>query len=333
MNIFIFGNYQSDFFKIYFPTLLFIMFVALFAIFFPGYEFGRNEIFAFLVAYIVDAGHVYTTYLESFIDKDERKKYHTLKWALLGFLLNFTILSIFPNGFYYWIFYFTIFHNMRQGLGFVFLHQKKIPISPIQLKSIYYYLTMMPFFIFHFTERQSLRLNEFLLRRFDLFQFVDTQTMDYIRISLTVIYIITASLILAYLWKIKFESKASIIFFTIVYVTAFLIFKNEMYAYAMLIFSHGVPYFFIMKKRIELTHPIDFIKKYAGFFLMLFVLLGAYVDYIEEDITGHENKWLNNISLALFFTPLIGHFLIDGVIWRRGHPKYDKLRKSMFLKS
>lgn len=327
MRSFIFGTYQADFFKIYFPTILFGLFVLLFALMLPNYEFGRNEIFAFIVAYLVDAGHVYTTYLESFLDKDERKKHQTIKWTILGFVFNFTIISIVPNWFYYWIFYFTIFHNMRQGLGFVFLHQVKLPINPKTLKYIYYYLTMMPFFIFHFTERQSLRLNEFLLRRIDLFQIIDMSLIEGLRFYLTGIYIISALIILIYLWKIKLESKTSLIFFTLVYITAFLILKNEMYAYATLIFSHGIPYYFLMKKRIELTHSISLIKKYAGFFLLLFVAIGAYVDFIEEDITGFENLWINNIAVALFFTPLIGHFLIDGYIWKKGHPKFDQLRQ------
>lgn len=330
MNLFIFGNYQADFFKIYFPTMVFGMLVGLFAIMLPGYEFGRNEIFAFIVAYLVDAGHVYTTYLESFLDKNERQKTHTLEWTLLAFVLNFLIISIMPQWFYFWIFYFTIFHNMRQGLGFVFLHQSKLPINANILKSIYYYLTMMPFIIFHFSPRQSLRLNEFLLRRIDLFNYIDHDLLISARLIFIIFYSITCILIFIYLWKVKIEAKTSLVFFTLVYITAFLILKNEMYAYATLIFSHGIPYFFLMKKRVELTHSIKHIKKYAALYLILLVALGAYVDFIEEDITGFENLWINNFAVALFFTPLIGHFLIDGVIWKRGHQKFDLLRQQMF---
>lgn len=333
MRLFIFGTYQADFFKIYFPTILFGLFVLLFALLLPGYEFGRNEIFAFIVAYLVDAGHVYTTYLESFVDNDERKKYQTIIWTALGFILNFSIISIFPNWFYFWIFYFTIFHNMRQGLGFVFLHQEKLPINPKKLKYFYYYLTMMPFIIFHFSERQSLRLNEFLIRRIDLFQIMNSQLIEGLRFYLTYFYIISTIVIFIYIWKIKLEAKTSLVFFTLVYITAFLILKNEMYAYATLIFSHGIPYFFLMKKRIELTHSLQLVKKYAGLFLLIFVAMGAYIDFIEEDITGFENLWINNLAIALFFTPLIGHFLIDGFIWKKGHPKFDQLRQNILKRS
>lgn len=333
MRLYIFGTYQADFFKIYFPTILFGMFVLLFALLLPEYEFGRNEIFAFIVAYIVDAGHVYTTYLESFLDKDERIKHQTIKWTTIGFILNFSIISIFPSWFYYWIFYFTIFHNMRQGLGFVFLQQEKLPINSKNLKYIYYYLTMLPFLIFHFTQRQSLRLNEFLLRRIDLFEFVNFQVIEGLRFYLTIFYLISLIVIFTYIWKIKLEAKTSLIFFTMVYITAFLILKNEMYAYATLIFSHGIPYFFLMKKRIELTHSINLVKKYAGIFLLIFVAMGAYVDFIEEDITGFENLWINNFAVALFFTPLIGHFLIDGLIWKKGHSKFDQLRQNILMRN
>jgi hypothetical protein len=222
---------------------------------------------------------------------------------------------------------------MRQGLGFVFLHQEKVPINPKNLKYIYYYLTMMPFIIFHFSERQSLRLNEFLLRRIDLFQIMNSQLIEGLRFYLTCLYIISIIVIFIYIWKIKLEAKTSLVFFTLVYITAFLILKNEMYAYATLIFSHGIPYFFLMKKRIELTHSIQLVKKYAGLFLLIFVAMGAYVDFIEEDITGFENLWINNIAIALFFTPLIGHFLIDGFIWKKGHPKFDQLRQNILKRS
>lgn len=50
------------------------------------------------------------------------------------------------------------------------------------------------------------------------------------------------------------------------------------------------------------------------------------IDFLEDDIYDITDS--NIYVQALFYTPLIAHFLIDGVIWKRGHEKFELLKKS-----
>lgn len=295
-------------------------------VFFPGVNIERTAIYFFVIAFLIDAGHVYTTFLESFTDPHEVKVHHTVWWAILAFILNLSFLVFLPSLFFYYIFYFTVFHNMRQGLGVSFLYQKSFTIKPMFFKSMYYFATLVPFVLFHFKSRASDALGDRIIERLDLFQWFRPESLSMIYNWGQTFYLLALAMIIIYLIVKKVEHIMAFLFFTLVYAVSFLVLNNEIYAYSLLIVSHGIPYFFLMEKRISLTHPKNFIKRNAIFILLFNVVIGALIDFSEDDI--YDLTEGNVFVQALFFTPLIAHFLIDGVIWKKGHLKFEAFKKS-----
>lgn len=111
------------------------------------------------------------------------------------------------------------------------------------------------------------------------------------------------------------------IFFTMVYAYAFLVSTSEMKSYALLIFSHAIPYYFLMEKRLGVTHKLTFMQKYAWLFLLMIFALGGVIDYYQMDIVDIMEPF-DSLAMALLTTPLISHFIYDAIIWKRGNERF-----------
>ncbi len=216
---------------------------------------------------------------------------------------------------------------MRQGLGIGFLFQKKLTISPKVIKNLYYLCTMVPFVLFHFKMRSDDSLGDRIIERIDLFKWFSRSLLEGIYLWGKIGYFIFLCLVISFFIFKKISAILPFVFFVLVYAISFLFLNNEFYAYSLLIVSHGVPYFFLMKKRIRLTHSRSFVKKHVTIFLFLLVSFGALLEFHEQDLYDLTNE--NIYVVALFYTPLIAHFLIDGIIWKKGHEKFDSFKKSL----
>ena len=111
------------------------------------------------------------------------------------------------------------------------------------------------------------------------------------------------------------------LFFGSVYAYAFIVSKSEMESYALLIFSHAIPYYFLMEKRLGLTHKMVTMQKYAWLFLLIIFAIGGVIDYNQQEIVGFFEP-LDSLAIALLTTPLISHFIYDAIIWKRGNERF-----------
>ncbi len=275
------------------------------------------------VTYLLDSGHVYSTMLEVYADPQELRKPYVW-WVTLGaLLLNSLILYIIPEVFFYYIFYFTVFHNMRQGLGVTLLYKKGEPEGVHFYKYSYYFLTLMPFILFHLKPMNpSAKLGVAIIKSIDMSWLLNPEKMNYFyqvgicAFSLGVVFILGKIVL-----KKWYQGLLSLIFFFGVYLFAFVISKSELQSYLLLITSHAIPYFFLMEKRVKRTHSISFIKKHAGFFLILFFIFGGVLDFSQK-VFIHYFSDVEEMARALVATPLIAHFIFDGIIWKRGNERY-----------
>ncbi|MGZ3808499.1 MAG: hypothetical protein ACXVCE_10460 [Bacteriovorax sp.] len=261
----IFESRKEDFFKIFFAT--FLLFLLSF-----NSAFLSSSLVFLITAYLLDGGHVYSTMLEVYADPEEAKKPYIWAITLLSFFLNLAVLVFFPPYFFYYIFYFTVFHNMRQGLGVTFLYKKGEKEGLLFYKYSYYFLTVIPFILFHFRHRDiGERLGEGIVKNIDLFQFFPEKIILSIYQYGVYFYVLGALAIIAYVYlKKNFRGLWSMSFFGGVYALSFLVFRNELQSYILLIASHAIPYYFLMEKRIAKTHSLSAIKKYAPLFLIMF---------------------------------------------------------------
>lgn len=313
----IFKNRFEDFAKIFLATLVVFIFMMMTDVMLS------STAFLLITIYFLDGGHVYSTLLEVMADPEEvRKKY---VWAVLmgSFFLNFFIHLLFSEYFFYYIFYFTIYHNMRQGLGVTFLYRLGEKKSAQIVKWGYYFLTIVPFILFHMKPPMAEgKLGEAIIKPIDLYQVFSAQSLETAFRSGVIVYVIGAVLLGAFLiYQKNIRGFLSMLFFTAVYAYAFLIATSELKAYALLIFSHAIPYYFLMEKRLGMTHKLNFMQKYAWLFLLIIFAIGGVIDYYQSDIVTLFEP-MDSLAMALLTTPLISHFIYDAIIWKRGNERF-----------
>lgn len=279
--------------------------------------------FLLLTIYFLDGGHVYSTFLEVLADPQEVRKRYVWIVLLGSFFLNLVIHLFFTDYFFYYIFYFTIYHNMRQGLGVTFLYRLGEKRSVNTVKWAYYFLTMTPLILFH--TRPPLfkgTLEEALFKPIELYQIFSAQSLETaFRVGVS-IYIFGAVLIATYLiFQKNLKGFLAMFFYTAIYAYAFLISGSVVKSYALLIFSHAIPYYFLMEKRLKITHKLNLIQNYAWFFLLIIFIIGGVLEYHQRDIVTLMGP-MDSLALALLTTPLISHFIFDAIIWKRGNERF-----------
>lgn len=313
----IFTSKLEDFSKIFLATLAVFFFMML-------TDVMTSTAFVLVTIYFLDGGHVYSTLLEVLGDPEEVKKKYVWIVLLASFFLNFLVHFFFTPYFFYYIFYFTIYHNMRQGLGVTFLYRMGEKRAVSLVKWGYYFLTMTPFILFHMKPPMAEgKLGEAILMPINLYYLFSAQTLETTYRAGILLYVIGAMTIAGILiYQKNIRGFLSMLFFTMVYAYAFLISNNEMKSYALLIFSHAIPYYFLMEKRLGITHKLNFMQKYAWLFLLMIFAIGGVIDYYQSDIVSLFEP-LDSLAIALLTTPLISHFIYDAIIWKRGNERFN----------
>ncbi len=318
----IFNDKSEDFVKIFLATLLVFALMQL-----PGIT--SAPFFIILTVYLLDGGHVYSTLLEVLFDPEEVKKRYVALVLLGSFFLNLSIHYFFHPYFFYYVFYFTVFHNMRQGLGITFLYRVGDNRNPTFIKSFYYFLTMTPFLIFHLRGPLLERsLSGEILMPFYLNQYLSPLLQSMVSKTFPMIYfLVSFALFLILVIQKNTRGILSMLFFGGVYAYSFLFSTHELESYVLLIFSHAIPYYFLMEKRVKLTHQKIMVKKYAWIFLISLFIIGGTIDYFQDDLVGLFEPF-ESLIMALLLTPLISHFIFDAIIWKRGNARFK-----MFIQS
>ncbi len=316
----IFNSGMEDFFKIYFPTL--IVFIFSF-----NSTFINSPFLAVGTYFLLSGGHVYSTMLEVYADPTEVKKTYVWVTTLLAFLLTVLVLTFMPGHFAFYIFYFTLFHNMRQGLGVTFLAKERGDGKGTYYKYAYYFMTMVPFLILHCKPLvKTGYIGDNILVYYDLFRFFPKETLLLAHKYLLMLYLLGAiGIITTLLMSRKLRVLYAMIFFGSIYGFALIFSQNKFQGYVLMIFSHSIPYFFLMQKRIKKTHSVSWVKKYIYVLLVLFFLVGGILEFSYNPII-ERFKEHGFFLRALFTTPIIAHYLFDGFLW-----KYDNARFKVFV--
>lgn len=313
----IFGHQYQDFAKIFLATFLVFAFMLM------TDTWVTSTAFLLVTVYFLDGGHVYSTLLEVLGDPEEVKKKYVWIVLLGSFFLNLLIHLFFQPYFFFYIFYFTVYHNMRQGLGVTFLYRLGEKKSAELIKWSYYFFTVSPFILFHLKPRlQGYKLDESILMPVDFYRYFSAGAIETAFKSGILIYGVGVVAIAGFLfWQKNTRGLLSMLFFGSVYAYAFIVSKSEMESYALLIFSHAIPYYFLMEKRLGLTHKMVTMQKYAWLFLLIIFAIGGVIDYNQQEIVGFFEP-LDSLAIALLTTPLISHFIYDAIIWKRGNERF-----------
>lgn len=279
--------------------------------------------------YFLDAGHVYSTLIEVYADPQEVGKPYVWKVTLLSFLLNLFVLVFFYNQFFYYIFYFTVFHNMRQGLGISLIYKRREKQFINLFKWSYYFLTIMPFILFHFRQRGSMhRLTDAIIRPVELSMWFSEASLLKMLHWGEKFYLLGAiGIISFFIIKKLWHGLLAMLFFFAIYGYAFLISENEFRSYLIFITSHAIPYYFFMHKRIVRTHSLVFVRKFAYLVLIFFFILGGFMDYYQNSLAEYFDD-IDILIRSVLSTPLIAHFIFDAILWKNDNEKFQQFLRA-----
>lgn len=286
---------------------MFIFFIPIIIISIGFFEKSLTNVwYYFLIAYFLDAGHVYSTFVETHFDLKHPRLKTIYIYTFIAYLLNLAILYSSRDLFYSYIFYFTVFHNMRQGLGVILLNDNKL--NKALIKVLYYIGTMIPFLLFHVRDLKAV-VSKDIFHPFNLHNYLG---MINLNTAYMCYFVIIAIIGLFFIIKKELKIIIPFFWFCLIYCYSWMFSNNVILSYVMLVSTHAIPYYWLFYKRVSLTHSIKTIRDNAIYLVLIFFLIGGLMDYIHDD-AGYQ---LNLFLEALFFTPLITHFLLDGILWK-----------------
>lgn len=325
----IFGNKYLDFLIIFFPTIVGLTIMNFF------YDKPFIPIFLFITMHFIDVGHVYTTNIETLLSKKAFKE-NRKTWMVPLFLALF--ITVWWIGFdliFFWIFvvYFTIYHNLRQGYGFVKLYEKKNENFVSFTKLIYHLLVVIPWVCFHFRNTKLSLVNYYSLDVPSLYLFGETYSVFGYEFDNIYLFLGLCTLILTYLiWfglelklflkikKLEYNRILCILNFSIGYFYAFFLGETEAQLMALLVLPHGIPYMYL------LIHKKSFSTKgkviLAAVIVIGLAIIGGFLDvwyennlYVGDSMMNPKN-WKEFTIILLYITPILSHFVWDSYLWK-----------------
>lgn len=312
----IFSSYLKDSLLLYLPghICLILLLTANF--------YGLGSISLFLTATIfifIDSGHVYTTFLRSLKEGISSVN----KQKIFKFLIIYSLIMLFIqflDGSLIWkiALYATIFHYIKQNIGFLRFYERLEKLSKKTNRLYLYSFQLLGIFSIHFREDSQL---EYYSSN-DIFSFPNSQI-------LTGIQSIYALLFIVWLYSsFKFYLKQKKINSTILYITSIaVLFSFPLFPFLKIqlvlipfIASHGLPYMFLISK----TLKIDQTRIYTKNLILLFVVLtalsfGAIETIVQENLINYihmEFSMGNALFNVLFLAPLFLHFYMDSFLWK-----------------
>lgn len=332
----IFESQKKDILFIYLPGLLVLSLLP----FIQGYHVF-TAIISFIIFNFIDAGHVYSTVWRTIFDKEEikRSKRYILTPIILSVLIGFWLYFKIP---YFWSFvgYFTIYHNLRQGFGIMKWYEKKNEIFHKHSNFVFYLLTYLPVIMFHFRGNNFglmyyVDQGAFMYTNHHPFHFFSFNFPNIFMLIFTIIYVfsllywIACEYRLYHLFnKVEYNRVFFMIYFFFIYFYAFLLSNNFFEMAALLVVSHGIPYFFMMKYSLIKTRPLRFTIKKALILILITAIIGGLINFAGEELIKNGFDYVNSPKLLLleyviifvYVIPVLCHFIWDASIWRGNHP-------------
>lgn len=341
----IFKSFKNDFLRLY--TSGIVAFIVLQLIKPSGDNSWYFAIFNFIVFNLTDVGHTYTTMYKTILDPVERKRSHMV-WITPLFLVAFILIWRFYFNFaWFWVFvaYYTLFHNQRQGFGvmkwYESLNKRVYPAT----RYFYQAFTLLPVIIYHFRD-----LN------FALFYYIpqapimkmppDKVYLDvgawsiqfhtpyhaalvglwFLMINVWILWEVNNYLTIK---KLEINRILALLFYGTIYSYCFLLSRDSSDILVLLIASHGLPYMYMLNKRMNLIPSITTLKKNIPIIIALLAITGGILDYFYNVIIydyNTEYSLLKNptgwqlLLILLYVTPILSHFIWDSYLWKKEHP-------------
>lgn len=278
---------------------------------------------------LVDGSHVYSTILVSYSDKDMyqqlKKVFIVVPLALIISAFTF-MYSGRPELFFYFLAYLAMVHFIRQEYGWMKIATRFDSAAPPWLmlldKATAYLMTILPMLWF-MRKTQS----GFWYRKGDLIAIPDSIA----EMAMTLYWPIVTIFLIA---NIQHSLKTKTI-----NLSKYLVFINTFFGWYMakvhvqnaylavwlMIFHHGIPYYFIVFKTERVSKKFEWMNSLGKFKYPALYLSCAIVFFLF--LMGHsgnsyvvqlaKNPLFQAIIYAIAVTPQMTHFILDGFIWKK----------------
>lgn len=322
----IFNSWQKDFLFLYAPTVL----TALVCLFI--YEDSAGFPFlAFLMLYVVDAGHSYITGWRVFrpgAQQDRKKSLYILAAVLIA-----TLAWLSWGGYYFWPFvvYFTFFHHIRQIYGvsiwYERLNKSRLPYAGyiVQL------LAALPFLAFHFRTDFSAR---FFYSPQDVFFYPSIPLLSAVivlNILVLLFWLFVEGMHYQKVKKMEWNRILSMGFPALVSSSCFYLGRHFYEVAFPVIMLHGGVYIALVALSVDKVKTF----KVGGLSLAIIIMTitalaaGAWelwmVDLFHLPSDMNEIRSLQIAAAAIIVVPGLWHYIVDGWIWKSGHGEAHRI--------
>lgn len=294
--------------------------------------FLATALFLFIVVF-VDAAHVYSTFWRTYALKEERTASRAY-WLVPALVFLSTLIWAVLKVPYLWamVVYFTYFHHLRQIQGISKWYMKINQRFRPEMIKVLYALLLIPFATFHFNDVIPLAL----YNQNDLFFLNRPEWLHYGKI----LSLLTWALWIGLEIKVYFQVKKvevnrilSMLVPAAIHIKCFLYPVTAEGVIFPLLLLHGLTYFAVMSLSLQKLRPQRFssFSKSLIFVVGLGAIFASFESFGLVEYTILNDEYLRNdffndkILIAIFITPTLTHYILDGLIWKKGHPGFEKI--------
>lgn len=312
----ILGSFNKDLFGLFLPGYFGLICVSLFSSI-PT----ATIIIGFVGIVLIDSGHVYTTFLRGPFFKFHNKA-KTL--ASLFSIFLFLFLWLYFQIPYFWSFvvYYTLFHHVRQYVGLIKWYNKIDQYHDSVLIYLFYTSVLISMLLFHTDPNQTLTYYSF---PGDVLYIPSQTVFNYLLLAQVLIWLIYICYSGYVFFILKLKPFKTHLFFILAILFYFLVCmsnRNTPLVLVPILFAHGIPYILLIYYSNQKLKPSKSKAQILSALIAVVVLLSLAEFVMQEYVVDYEyinTLILPKVLLALFLTPLIFHYVIDGYIWKSKH--------------
>lgn len=305
----ILGSKNRDLSFFFLPGVMGLILSFLFQDYFPAIFL---PVYLFVIFALIDSGHVYTTLWRTPIQK---------KYFLVISLIFLTSASLY-HWHYQWLWkivvYLTLFHHLRQNYGMSRWYQRLNKRMCRVSDFFFYTLTILPIAYFHFRTNVT---HQYYTGN-DLFLFDQPEIQQLLLLTYFLFFLAWIVFELRLKSRGIHELNRSLVlaFYFMLYGVCFFFGTNTQEILVPLLLVHGITYFGVMGETLK-GGP-----RLRSFYWALLAVLGtalvfgsieAYFEENHIDFTPQSPSLISSIGVGLYLTPLLFHYFLDSIIWRR----------------
>jgi hypothetical protein len=283
-----------------------ILFLSLaLGLYLPFLDFSKNEIAIFLIFYLLEIGHIYSSFLKS-LNREIIKKSKYI--FLVSIITNFLAAIFFPNSFFIFLFYFTLAHYVHKTYKMTSYYGEKN--NALAASLLMFIITII--LAFHFRDLKFGTDLNYEIRPINIHYYITQDLAVQLYYLLNALGFITLIIGVSYSFKkMKLPSLSIYLFSAINWFIALSLINDIFCAMAILIIPHSLFSFSEIYR--SLLKNSEYIKtsKLAIFLIMIVAISASLIELNIEDSSYFFQGYFRILIQAISFFPLTYHYIFE----------------------